>query len=122
MNGQYKLALKRDVLIDFGDSIMTSPCYVEKGTINEYDSKLLLTSEGFVGNQQKQGEYLLRDKTYSAWLVGYVKKGMEAKNNISYTFPEDTTAVAAEGLTWADCITYYPVNGSSVPASKKAMN
>lgn len=116
------MALKRDVLIDYGESIMNSPCYVEKGTINDFDNTLLLNSEGFVCNQQKQNEYLLRDKTYSAWLVGYLKKGMEAKNNISYTFPEDTTAVAAEGLTWADCITYYPAQGSSVPASKKAMN
>lgn len=29
--GQYKLALKRDVLVDFNEQIMNSPCYVEKG-------------------------------------------------------------------------------------------
>ena len=29
--GQYKLALKRDVLADFSERIMNSPCYVEKG-------------------------------------------------------------------------------------------
>lgn len=29
--GQYKLALKRDVLVDFGEKIMNSPCFVEKG-------------------------------------------------------------------------------------------
>ena len=29
--GQYKLALKRDVLTDFYDQIMNSPCFVEKG-------------------------------------------------------------------------------------------
>lgn len=29
--GQYKLALKRDVLVDFRDQILNSPCYVEKG-------------------------------------------------------------------------------------------
>lgn len=29
--GQYKLALKRDVLVDYGEDIMNSPCYVEKG-------------------------------------------------------------------------------------------
>ena len=29
--GQYKLALKRDVLSDFNDQIMNSPCFVEKG-------------------------------------------------------------------------------------------
>ena len=29
--GQYKLALKRDVLVDFSERIMKSPCFVEKG-------------------------------------------------------------------------------------------
>ena len=29
--GQYKLALKRDVLVDFSERIMNSPCFVEKG-------------------------------------------------------------------------------------------
>ena len=29
--GQYKLALKRDVLVDFSEQVMNSPCFVEKG-------------------------------------------------------------------------------------------
>lgn len=29
--GQYKLALKRDILVDFNEQIMNSPCFIEKG-------------------------------------------------------------------------------------------
>ena len=36
--GQYKLALKRDVLVDFNEQIMNSPCFVEKGSISDYNS------------------------------------------------------------------------------------
>ena len=66
MQGQYKLALKRDVLVDYGEDIMNSPCYVEKGWIDDVENPLLLNSEGTAFNQQKQGETILRDKTNCA--------------------------------------------------------
>ena len=64
--GQYKLALKRDVLVDFSDQIMNSPCFVEKGTINDLNDPLLLNPEGMQLNQIKTGEELLKDKTHCA--------------------------------------------------------
>ena len=57
--GQYKLALKRDVLVDFNTEVMNSPCFVEKGSINDYNNPLLLNSEGMSFNQIKSGEEYL---------------------------------------------------------------
>ena len=68
---------------------MTSPCFIEKGSINDRDDPLLLNSEGMSFNQQKQGETLLRDNTNCAWLVGYLKKDIDTAQSVSYTFPED---------------------------------
>ena len=39
-------------------------------------------------NQQKQGEQVLRDTTNCAWLVGYLKKDMNASQTITYAFPD----------------------------------
>lgn len=87
--GQYKLALKRDVLVDFNEQIMNSPCFVEKGSLNDINDPLILNSEGMQFNQQKQGEELLRDDTNCAWLVGYLKKDIDTAQSVSYTFPSD---------------------------------
>ena len=121
MNGQYRLALKRDVLIDYGESILTSPCYVEKGWIENVDNPLVLNTEGFQGNQQKQSEKLLRDTTNCAWLVGYLKKDMSQAESFTYTFP---TAVPdlpnLDSFSWANCVTLYNLDGSVTGALKQA--
>ena len=119
MQGQYKLALKRDVLVDYGEDIMSAPCFVEKGTITDPENKLIFNSEGFVGNQQKQGEELLRDRTNCAWLVGYIKKDMSSSQQVTYTFPSDVTgAVDLDGLIDPDCVTFKNLDGTQSSAIK----
>lgn len=66
---------------------MNSPCFVEKGSINDRNDPLLLNSEGMQFIQRKQGETLLRDNTNCAWLVGYLKKDIDTAQSVSYTFP-----------------------------------
>ena len=119
--GQYKLALKRDVLVDFNDQIMNSPCFVEKGTISDPNDVLLLNSEGMSFNQQKQDEVVLRDKTNCAWLVGYLKKDMNTAQTITHTFPTDAPgAVALSGFDWANCVNFKNLDGSQSSALKVA--
>lgn len=65
-DGQYKLALKRDVIADHFDEIMSAPCYVEKGLITDVSDPLLMNSEGSRVNQIKQNETLLKDATKCA--------------------------------------------------------
>lgn len=120
--GQYKLALKRDVLTDFNSQIMNSPCFVEKGWIQDVNNPLLLNPEGMVFNQRKYGEALLRDNTNCAWLVGYLKKDMSEAQSVSYTFPDAVAgAVELDEFNWADCVTLNNIDGTSEAPLKKAV-
>ena len=53
-DGQYRIALKRDVLAEHFDNIMTAPCFVEKGFVNDVNSPFLYNSESMTYNQIKQ--------------------------------------------------------------------
>ena len=119
--GQYKLALKRDVLVDFSEQVMNSPCFVEKGIVNDYNSALLLNPENMSFNQIKQGEKLLRDETYCAWLVGYLKKGISESKTITFTYPNTVpNATALDSYPWANCVNLYNNDGTYTTATKKA--
>ena len=72
--GQYRLALKRDVLAEHFDRVMEAPCFVEKGFVNDVDSSLLYNKENMTFNQIKQSETLLKDETGCGWIVGYVSQ------------------------------------------------
>lgn len=75
-NGQYKLSLKRDSLVDYFDDIKSAPCYVEKATITDVNNPLLYNKEGLAVNQIKTAEHLLKDNSGVAWIVGYVSQKM----------------------------------------------
>ena len=115
--GQYKLALKRDVLVDFNAQIMSSPCFIEKGFINDINNPLLLNAEGMSFNQIKYGEELLKDKTHCAWLVGYLKKNI-ATQTVTYTPPSEDLP-ALDALEFADCIRFENKDGTVTDATKK---
>lgn len=74
-SGQYKIDLRRDVLVDYMKQIKKSPIFVEKGIISDFDSPLLMNNEDVRLNQIKKEEILLKDRTECPWLVLYVKKG-----------------------------------------------
>lgn len=119
--GQYKLALKRDVLVDFNEQIMNSPCFVEKGSIVDVNDPLLLNAEGMAFNQQKQSEQLLRDNTNCAWLVGYLKKDISQAETITYTFPSDViNTTDLDDFAWANCVTFRNLDGTVTNALKTA--
>lgn len=119
--GQFKLALKRDVLVDFGEKIMNSPCFVEKGWIDDVNNPLLLNAEGMAFNQQKQGETVLRDNTNAAWLVGYLKKDMNSSQTITYAFPDAPSGLSdLDQYDWVDCIRFRNLDGTETTPSKKA--
>ena len=74
--GQYKLALKRDTISDHLDSILDSPCFIEKGYVKHTDP-LIFNEENVSLNQIKnyKGDYPevpLKDATGIPWLVLYI--------------------------------------------------
>jgi hypothetical protein len=71
--GQWRVTLKRDVIIDNLTTALTAPCWVEKGWLN-WDNPLIFNPEGVDVNQVKNREYLLKDQTQIAWICGYYNK------------------------------------------------
>lgn len=73
-SGQYKLILRRDVIADNLDTVLSATTYIEKGEI-PVGNNLLFNKEGMLFNQIKQQEEQLRDASNCAWLVAYISKG-----------------------------------------------
>ena len=94
--GQYRLALKRDVVAEHFDQIKTAPCFIEKGMINDISNPLLYNKESMTYNQIKYAEYPLRDITNSGWIVGYIPKN-EPDNTDVENLPTISTTILLEG-------------------------
>lgn len=91
--GQYRLALKRDVIADHLDFLINSDCFMEKAQISNIDSPFLFNNESMTYNQIKKKEVPLYDSTGVAWLVGYIAKSFNGnENNQSF----DVTGVIAD--------------------------
>ncbi len=112
--GQYRIALKRDVLADHIDDVLNAPCFVEKGFINDITNPLILNPEGSVVNQIKQNETLIKDESNCAWLVGYIKKDLTQKSvsgTPSYAVDEE---LLIDDIDFLDCIIFKNASGELV--------
>ena len=67
---QFQLQLRRDLLVDYYDTILDAPCFIEKATLKPSDP-FIYNNEGMTFNQIKQPEIQLRDRSNCAWIVGY---------------------------------------------------
>ena len=72
--GQYTLSLKRDVIADFYDIIVDSPCFIEKATIRDFNNPLIFNKEDMQFNQIKKSETFIKDQSKMAWIVGYIDR------------------------------------------------
>lgn len=70
VTGQYRVALKRDVLADNLTVIKNAPTYVERGTLSTTDP-FIYNLEDITFNQIKTSETLLKDRLGIPWIVGY---------------------------------------------------
>lgn len=95
-SGQYRLALKRDVVVDYYDKILYAPCFIEKAIVNDVDNPLLYNKESMTYNQIKEAEYPLKDSTESGWIVGYISKDVPTSTVVS-SKPNITTEIIMEG-------------------------
>ena len=92
--GQYQATLKRDVLSENYDLILTAPMLIKKGTVISSNNPAIFNSEGQAYNQIKSDEISLYDATGCPWIVGYVPlntpaAGTEISKNI-YVEPSFT--------------------------------
>lgn len=75
-NGQYKLDLKRDTVADNLKLVMSDKkdkitFNIKRGYVPNSDAAIY-NREGFVFNQIKKEEFLLKDYTEMPWIVGYI--------------------------------------------------
>lgn len=83
-NGQVRLSLYRDVIVDYYDKVIDSPCYIEKATLQPNDP-FIFNPEGNGFNQIKTSETLLKDQFKILWIVGYYNVGGDAPNEVTAT-------------------------------------
>lgn len=72
--GQSNLSLLRDVIADNYETIMSCPSFVKKGWINTINDPAIFNNEDMSFNQIKTSEMLIKDRSKSAWYVGYLSK------------------------------------------------
>lgn len=86
-SGQYRLILRRDIIVDFYNSILNAPMFIEKATLSQ-DDPMIFNSENMSFNQIKTKEIQLTDRTKSPYIVGYISRNATAtgENKISIAY------------------------------------
>lgn len=85
-SGFWELTLRRDVLADNWQTVLTAPMFVEKATVND-NSSLIYNDEPFTCNQVKVLEAKIYDETNTAWIVGYLARNYNDDGNAqAFTF------------------------------------
>lgn len=107
-NGQAKLSLLRDVLADFDTEIKKKPMYIRKGWISNVNDPAILNSENITLNQIKSSEIPIKDKSNSAWYVGYLSKDFTSK---SFAIPPASTNITGT-YSSEEAYTYSQYNAS----------
>lgn len=106
---QYKTILRRDLINDFYEQTLDAPCFVEKAKIPT-TNPLIFNSEGMRFNQIKKEEYLLKDSSNVAWIVGYVSRPNEGAEDIAInTAGEIDYDATLEGWEFNDLLNTYIV-------------
>lgn len=72
-NGQVTLTLRRDLVVDYEDTVLYSESLIKRAILSS-DDPLTFNKESVSLNQIKKGEFLLKDYTNVPWIVGYVDR------------------------------------------------
>ena len=73
--GQWVYTLRRDVIADNFNELLTAPIFVQKGMLPE-DDPFIVNDEGLNLNEIKINETRLVDESDTAWIVGYMAKNI----------------------------------------------
>lgn len=73
LQGQYTVQLRRDVVVDYYDNILTSPAFIEKAILKDTDP-FIYNDEQITVNQIKTYTKDIKDRSNCAWIVGYLDR------------------------------------------------
>lgn len=75
---QYELSMRRDLLADYYENVLTAPVFIEKGWLVDSNDSAIFNYENMTFNQIKKHELKLDFTPYSGnkggWIVGYIAK------------------------------------------------
>lgn len=97
-NGQYKVSLYRDVVVDNYDAVIDAPCFIEKAVPQSIRDPAIYNNEDMTFNQIKTKEQLLFDETNCPWIVGYIPRDAFTPD----TTPTDLDETVDEQLASVD--------------------
>lgn len=97
--GQYTMLFRRDLVADYYDSILDSPCYIEKATVSASDPAIF-NKEGAGYNQIKKSETLLKDELKTKWLVAFISKQREQDYTFTATLNNGYQITATSKDAW----------------------
>ena len=72
---QWNVSLYRDLVVDFYETVITSPTYIERAMCNS-GNNLIFNPDNVSFNQIKQRETILKDTTGCPWIVGYISSNL----------------------------------------------
>ena len=72
-NSQYRLRLRRDVIVDNYEAVLNSTAFIEKGYLPN-NNPLIFNNENMGFNQIKQSETLLSNNLKTPWIVLYLSR------------------------------------------------
>lgn len=102
-DGQMRFTLRRDLIADFYELILSAPAFIEKGMLLASDP-MIFNSEDMSYNQIRQGETLLMDETQTPWVVGFIpRNAFSSSTNITAEIPttsEIADIVVADIESW----------------------
>lgn len=82
--GQSVLTLRRDVIADYYDNIISDKMFIKKATVGP-NSPFIINQEPIAVNQIKKGEFELKDDSRMAWLVGFIDRKAFESGDITVT-------------------------------------
>lgn len=82
--GQCMLTLRRDVIADYYDNIISDKMFIKKATVGE-NSPFIINQEPIAVNQIKKSEFELKDDSRMAWLVGFIDRKAFDNGDITVT-------------------------------------
>lgn len=85
---QYSLTIRRDVIADYFDTILKSPCIIQKGYVNN-NNVLVFNQENQVYNKKKTKELLIKDNTGIGYVVGFIARDSNYAGVIKTTYTDD---------------------------------
>lgn len=105
-SNQFEFFLRRDVIADNIQNVLSAKTFIEKGQIAATDTlrkPLIYNKESMTYNEIKSGETLLRDETKIPWIVGYIASNAVSASGASV---DSTSTLGSTGTVNTNWNTY----------------